>query len=100
MDPFIYAFVISLGAGAISSLTLALLWKSAQKALVEERAAHAATSQNLVATQAAVRLSETGRSGEEVRLEEIIVALKAELANVKNSDDPEEQRKRLERLGG
>ncbi len=102
MDPFIYAFAVALALGVIATLTFALLWKSAQKALVEERASHAATSQNLVATQAAVQLSEGGRSSETARLEAIIAAQKAEIIELEavKLADPAAARARLEKLSG
>lgn len=99
-DPFIWAFGVTLILGVIVSLILLVLWKSAQKALSDERGAHAATSQNLVATQAAVKVSETGRTGETARLEAIITGLQAELAAAPHSTDPEAQRARLAKLSG
>lgn len=100
MDPFIYAFAIALALGAISSLTMTVLWKSAQKAVVTEKAAHEGTRANLLATQAALTQSELDRASEEARLEAVIAVQKKELDEVAHSEDPAVQRARLARLSG
>lgn len=100
MDPFIYAFAVSTALGALTSLSFALLWKSAQKAVVTEKAAHEGTRANLLATQAALTQSELNRSSEEARLEAVIAAQKKELDEVAHSEDPAVQRARLARLSG
>lgn len=100
MDPFIYAFAVALALGAIATLTTTVLWKSAQKAVVTEKAAHEGTRANLLATQAALSESELGRSSEEARLEAIIAVQKKELDEIAHSEDPAVQRERLARLSG
>lgn len=101
-DPFIYAFLVTLVVGVITTLVFALLWKSAQKKLVTEQAAHAATTQNLVVTQAAVQLSEMARTDNTARLEAVITGLRKEIEDVEavHSLDPEAQRARLAKLSG
>jgi len=98
----IYALFASLAAGAIACAILASLWKGAQAALAEEKAAHAKTQNDLMAVTKGLELSEASRGDEKARAEAMVVKLKQEITSLENDlvacGDPDLVRERLRQL--
>jgi len=98
----IYAFLISLGVGGLSSGILAALWKAAQKLLSDERGAHAVTRANLGMAQTALELVEAARKDDKSRLEAVIAAKLVEIkeleADTYACNSPAVVRERLRKL--
>jgi len=98
----IYAFLIVLAVGGLTSGILAALWQGAKGALIKERSDHAATKADLAAATAAVKVSESGRASDNAREEALITALKKEVDSLeaKLPADPAAVRDRLNQLLG
>jgi hypothetical protein len=98
----IYALLIVLAVGGISSGVLAALWQGAKAALIKARADLATQVAATTAADKAAELSEAARTDERARMDAVVTSLNKEIADLEANlpRDPAAVRNRLNELLG